>query len=1274
MKKFILLIISTVLLVSILTYASALANPATVYCEELGYDYQIKTDENGNQYGVCIPSNEVEYEEWAFLKGKVGKEYSYCEKNGYDLKTVNENGNEYAVCIVPEFKEIEASKNLGALGKEVPMEELMNLGDKVAARGSLQHRQSVSQDSEEGKKLISSFQQQRGSVSSTYNQINYSYWDWRNPPTSTQYASAKYAFFDTIRGWITSIKNQGNCGSCWSFSAHGSIEAKYNLEKNNSRLNPDLSEQHSVSCDKSSYLDEDQTGCDGGWMDVAMRFFMMNGTVDENCFSYTSGTTGNDGVCSNRCSDYQNRTWTIDSYTPTYQGMATIVYLTHNETKQWLIDNGPMSAGMYLEDDPEIGIYRCTDDSAEMNHGVVLIGYNDTGNITTSYWIIKNSWGTGSGIDGYFNLGFNECNFTSEFEFATNVTPPEFKPSITLNSPNDENKSYSNIVVFNFTVSNKVYQNSICDLIVDTTPVNTTVLAINGTSNTLSYNLSDGYHDWSITCWENGLGIENNSVTRSIRAGTPPDLTITLNSPLNDTFRNVNYNNFSFSAEGAYPISCTSVLNSSWTNDTHDYNISGPGEGPILYSYVDLSDGNYTWSVNCTDNDARFNESETRTFNIDTTYSVIDITYPQNTTYNTHTNSMNYTLTETNPSSCWFFNGTANNTIICGENITGNLSSAEGSNTWIIYANDSVGNQNSSSVTFFIDTITPVVHLITPANNTFQNTNTTIHTYNVTDDSGPANCTMYWMGNSWNFSSVPVNGSTQDALTVISSDGTISWYINCTDAVGNTGMSEIRNVTVDTVYPIIDFESDTITVGYHSQNWIYANVTVNETNFNRTTIYLYNQTGLLESVEELVARSLAYNFTNLSDGIYLFNATTYDLAGNINNTETRNVKLDTTPPVITINSPTNGSYYRRGIFNVSLNENGTCLYSIDDGANKSMSSTDNRNFNATNSSMSQIAYNLTFNCNDSLNHWNFTLSMFTFDSTSPVVTLISPSDDNDTYEEDDTVSFKYNVTDNFGIANCSLLIDEDTESTDITITNNTEQSISHSFSSSGDYNWIITCYDRAGNPDNSSERTIEIQAAADDDDDSGGGGGSSNDDPAVYKVSNTKLSQGYTKKIGIGDKLNFSIGNTYHILTLKSIKGKNATITIASTIQTITLEEGEEKNIDLTSDNSYDISVKLIDVTSSAANLTIKSITTTSSDINSSSNLTNSSLGSTETNDGWTNKSWRNKLINSFKQFFLETFSNKYFVISAGVLILVGIACLAWYIRMRIRRRKGWDK
>jgi len=190
--------------------------------------------------------------------------------------------------------------------------------------------------------------------------------------------------------------------------------------------------------------------------------------------------------------------------------------------------------------------------------------------------------------------------------------------------------------------------------------------------------------------------------------------------------------------------------------------------------------------------------------------------------------------------------------------------------------------------TCIADTIAPVIHLITPADNIFQNTLNTTHSFNVTDDSGPANCTLFWSTGvgSQNFYPVSVDGNTQDAGTLTSSDGITIWYVNCTDDVGNTGMSEVRNFTIDTILPVLNSTSSspsstTATISYTSNESVNATINYG-TNINlssnsssssysnsssillsgltASTFYYYNIT-ICDQAANCVTNGTTYNFT-----------------------------------------------------------------------------------------------------------------------------------------------------------------------------------------------------------------------------------------------------------------------------------------------------------------------------------------------------------------------------------------------------------------------------
>lgn len=208
------------------------------------------------------------------------------------------------------------------------------------------------------------------------------------------------------QNWITPVKNQNPCGTCWNYAAIGVLEAQINIDKNDSTLDIDLSEQMTLSCWSGH-----TPWCAGGWPSYTFQQARDEGGIpDEACFPDTCKTSGcpAGGRPCSPCSDWESRAWTISGYAK----------VSPNTTAAFkaALQYGPLAVSFRVPDDWYFytsGVYKPTIESPEWeaqfppdyaNHCVVIVGYSDPGhdpNHPTGYWIVKNSWGPGWGMDGY---------------------------------------------------------------------------------------------------------------------------------------------------------------------------------------------------------------------------------------------------------------------------------------------------------------------------------------------------------------------------------------------------------------------------------------------------------------------------------------------------------------------------------------------------------------------------------------------------------------------------------------------------------------------------------------------------------------------------------------------------------------------------------------------------------------------------------------------------------------------------------------------------------
>merc|ERR1712194_814419 len=188
----------------------------------------------------------------------------------------------------------------------------------------------------------------------------------------------------TTKGAVTPVKNQGQCGSCWSFSTTGALEGAWQIAGNTLTS---LSEQQFVDCDK---VDQ---GCNGGLMDNAFQFAEKNAICTEGSYPYK----GVDGTCQASSCTVGIPKGDVTGYKDVAKDdMQALMEAVTQQPVSIAIEADKSAFQSY-----QSGVLSSTCGTS-LDHGVLLVGYgSDNGQ---DYWKVKNSWGTTYGENGYVRL------------------------------------------------------------------------------------------------------------------------------------------------------------------------------------------------------------------------------------------------------------------------------------------------------------------------------------------------------------------------------------------------------------------------------------------------------------------------------------------------------------------------------------------------------------------------------------------------------------------------------------------------------------------------------------------------------------------------------------------------------------------------------------------------------------------------------------------------------------------------------------------------------
>jgi hypothetical protein len=674
---------------------------------------------------------------------------------------------------------------------------------------------------------------------------------------------------------------------------------------------------------------------------------------------------------------------------------------------------------------------------------------------------------------------------SSVYNFTIDVT----KANVELNTPANNTLWRVPVITVNWTATDNIDLSLTCSVTrkgpdgTDNSKAN--IASLNGTPTTTIYSgLPDGQHMWNVTCLDDASN-SNFSVTYQFNISSLPSVTPVF--PSHNMINNSQYMAFIYVPTQTYGIAnCSLIIN----NDINYTNYTITNGGNNFFNISGFNDGVYNWSINCTDVTGGTQNSSTRNFTIDTVSPFITLNSPPSGVVITNnTVLINYTPVDTRSSSMTCnvtVNGTTYGVNSVVTNATSNVTAIllhGGSRTylWNVTCVDIAGNFNTSVSRTFVMYAPPNVTLVSPANNSPSSQNTTFF-YRPTDPFGLQNCTLLIDGIYRNSSNIIINASLNNLSADNIATGRHNWSIMCNDTDNDTFTTDVYWFSSDNGIPSITLNAPADGVTFNTGN-ITVNWSAIDDFSDNMSCYVYvdniNRTG---NVTLNNSWSVA-NLSLLNDGTRQWNVTCFDVVGNQNWSETRNVVINQTPYVLQVFPNTGNNTNNPSVkFNFSVYDNdgfANCSIILNGGtvvANGTPML--NRQTNNITTTLGTGQYNWSVLCadNGTFNLYNWTTNRtLIVNLIPPNISLDFPADGYVTNLS--WIEFNWTANETFGGAlTCNITINGTFRGTNIAVSSGVQKAFNVTWLNDSYHVWNVTCLDPAGNVNTSSSRSFVVVA------------------------------------------------------------------------------------------------------------------------------------------------------------------------------------------------------